>query len=404
MQILALNTGSSSLKFALFDVLPTDGAAGGDSRRCTRIRHGLIEGIGRAPGAIRISEDGGDARSTDVEIPDRDAALRWLVTELDRDGVWSGVAAVGHRFVHGGLEYREPVLVTRRVRDKLESLIPLAPAHLPGEIAALDAIARWSPSLPQVACFDTAFHAALPREARLYGIPRWLAEEGVVRYGFHGLSYEYVTTELRDRGQLGARTVVAHLGSGSSMAAIADGRSIDTSMGFTPIGGFVMSTRSGDIDPGILLYLLRERSMSVNDVATMVRSSGGLLGLSGIASDMRDLLARAANDQRAAEAVTVFCYQIRKFLGAYFAALRGLDTLVFTGGIGENSPKIRAQICHSLECLGIQLDDDANAAGSRVISHPRSAATVYVIRTDEERMIARHTSRIVLQSGGTDHD
>lgn len=404
MQILALNTGSSSLKFALFQSRPTDGAVGDGWQHCTRLRHGAIEGIGRAPSAIRTSEDGGDTRSVDAEIPDRDAALHWLITELDRDGVWSEVAAVGHRFVHGGLEYREPALVTPRVRAALASLIPLAPAHLPGEIAALDAIARASPSLPQVACFDTAFHATIPLEARLYGIPRELAEEGVVRFGFHGLSYEYVTTELHDRGQLGARTVVAHLGNGASMAAIADGKSIDTSMGFTPIGGFVMSTRSGDIDPGILLYLLRERSMSVDDVAALVRGSGGLLGLSGTASDMRDLLARSPSDQRAADAVTVFCYQIRKFLGAYVAALCGLDTLVFTGGIGENSPEIRARICHSLECFGIQLDDEANAAGGGIISTSGSSATVHVIRTDEESMIARHTSRVLLQSGGADHD
>jgi acetate kinase len=404
VQILALNTGSSSLKYSLFEALTSDGVAGGASQRCTRLRHGAIEGIGRAPSVVRISEDGGDARPVDAEIPDRGAALQWLITELDRDGVWSEIAAVGHRFVHGGLEYRDPVLVTPRVRDALQCLIPLAPTHLPGEIAALDAIARSSPSLPQVACFDTAFHAALPPEARLYGIPRELADEGVIRYGFHGLSYEYVTTQLRDRGQLGARTVVAHLGNGASMAAIANGKSIDTSMGLTPIGGFVMSTRSGDIDPGILLYLLRERSMTVDDVATMVRSAGGLLGISGTASDMRDLLARSASDQRAEDAVAVFCYQIRKFLGAYVAALRGLDTLVFTGGIGENSPEIRARICHSLDCFGIQLDDEANAAGRGIISRPRSPATVHVIRTDEESVIARHTSRIVLQSGGIDHD
>jgi acetate kinase len=404
VQILALNTGSSSLKFALFDALPSDGPPYGDSRRCRRLRHGAIEGIGRERSTIHLGDDGGDARSLEAEIPDRDAALRWLVTELDRDGVWSGVAAVGHRFVHGGLDYREPVLVTPHVRDALERLVPLAPSHLPGEIAALDAIARASPSLPQVACFDTAFHAALPLEARLYGIPRELAEDGVVRYGFHGLSYEYVTTELRDHGQLGARTVVAHLGNGASMAAIANGRSIDTSMGFTPIGGFVMSTRSGDIDPGILLYLLQERSMSVGEVEATVRSTGGLLGLSGTVSDMRDLLARCASDQRAAAAVAVFCYQIRKFLGAYVAALCGLDTLVFTGGIGENSPEIRARICHSLECFGIQLDTDANAAGSRIISRAGSSVTVHVIHTDEESMIARHTARVVRQSGGADHD
>jgi acetate kinase len=404
VQILALNTGSSSLKFALYDTARADRADGGGSHPCERVRHGSIQGIGRTPSTIRVVRDGGEARSLEAEIPDREAALRWLVAELDRDGVWSEVSAVGHRFVHGGLQYREPVLITQSVREALERLIPLAPAHLPGEIAALDAIARSNPSLPQVACFDTAFHSTLPVEARLFGIPRELADEGVVRYGFHGLSYEYVTAELRRRGQPGTRTIVAHLGNGASMAAIADGRSIDTSMGFTPIGGFVMSTRSGDIDPGVLLYLLKQRSMSADQLATVVRSGGGLLGLSGSASDMRDLLARAPSDARAADAVAVFCYQIRKFIGAYVAALCGLDTLAFTGGIGENSPEIRERICGSLECFGIQLDAEANAAGSPIISRGASPVTVHVVQTDEESMIARHTLRVVTQSGGSDHD
>jgi acetate kinase len=255
-----------------------------------------------------------------------------------------------------------------------------------------------------VACFDTAFHADLPREARLFGIPRRLAEAGIVRYGFHGLSYEYVTSTLGARGQLGARTVVAHLGNGASMAAIADGKCVDTSMGFTPAGGFVMSTRSGDIDPGVLLYLLEERRMSVAEVEALVRSTGGLLGLSETASDMRDLLARAASDERAADAVAVFCYQVRKFLGAYVAVLHGLDTLVFTGGIGENAAEIRARVCASLDCFGIELDPDANAAGAPIISRDGASVTVHVVHTDEESVIARQTLRVLRQSAGADHD
>jgi acetate kinase len=405
LRILTLNNGSSSLKFALYDVRrahPTEG--GLCELPCERLRHGSIEGIGRSPGSIRVSQRGGDGRTIEAAIPDRQAALRWLVAELDRDGTWNQLTAVGHRFVHGGLSFREPVLVTRDVRDAIEKLVPLAPAHLPGELAALDAIAHARPSLPQVACFDTAFHADLPREARLFGIPRRLAEAGIVRYGFHGLSYEYVTSTLGARGQLGARTVVAHLGNGASMAAIADGKCVDTSMGFTPAGGFVMSTRSGDIDPGVLLYLLEERRMSVAEVEALVRSTGGLLGLSETASDMRDLLARAASDERAADAVAVFCYQVRKFLGAYVAVLHGLDTLVFTGGIGENAAEIRARVCASLDCFGIELDPDANAAGAPIISRDGASVTVHVVHTDEESVIARQTLRVLRQSAGADHD
>lgn len=404
MQILTLNAGSSSLKFALYEARPgvaPDAPAPGLC--CERVHHGAIQGIGRSPSTIRISHRDDDTRTVDADIPDREAALHWLLAELDREGAWSGLTAVGHRFVHGGLAFRDPVLVTKAVRDAIEQLVPLAPTHLPDELAALDTIARVRPSLPQVACFDTAFHADIPRTARLFGIPRRLAHDGVLRYGFHGLSYEYVTTALRERGQLGARTIIAHLGNGASMAAIADGKSVDTSMGLTPAGGFVMSTRSGDIDPGVLLYLLEERRMPVDEVDAITRSSGGLLGLSETASDMRDLLKSSASDERAADAVDVFCYQIRKFLGAYTAVLCGLDTLVFTGGIGESSPVIRARICDSLECFGIQLDADANAAGEPIISREGSSVKVHVVRTDEESVIARHTLRVVIQSAGADH-
>jgi Acetate kinase len=276
--------------------------------------------------------------------------------------------------------------------------------HLPEELHTIDVMARIAPDLPQIACFDTAFHRELPLEARWYGIPRALAGDGVVRYGFHGLSYEYVVRDLRAQGALGARTIVAHLGNGASMAAVRDGRSIDTSMGFTPIGGFMMGTRSGDLDPGILLYLLRQRSLHIDEVSAMVTESGGLLGLSGTSSDMRDLLTRSTTDHRAAEAVAVFCYQARKFLGAYVAALCGLDTLVFTGGIGENSPEIRARICDALDCLGIRIDTVRNEANASTISAAGAPVNVHVIRTNEELMIALHTARVLESETGEDHD
>jgi acetate kinase len=397
VKLLTLNTGSSSLKFALYEIRPGD--AGVDAAEGMELLdHGTIDRVGDSQAGLQMAHGGGGSDAASAAISTREAVLRSLIAKLDRSGVWKEVAAVGHRFVHGGSTYREPVLVTPAVRNSLEQLVPLAPAHLPGELAALDLIARERPSLPQVACFDTAFHAGMPREARLFGIPRRFADEGVVRYGFHGLSYEYVTTALAERGQLGARTIVAHLGNGASMAAIANGKSIDTTMGFTPVGGFVMSTRSGDIDPGVLLYLLAEWRLPVEEVSALVRVTGGLLGLSETASDMRDLLARTPSDERAAEAVAVFCYQIRKCIGAYVAALRGLDTLVFTGGIGENSPEIRARICDSLDCFGVRLEPEANAAGEGIISPARSPVTVHVVRTDEESVIARQTRRVLLRS------
>lgn len=397
MHVLALNTGSSSLKFAVYDVSRTTGV------EATPLRYGVLDGIGSARSRVRVGPHG-DGPLEEIAIGDQAAALEWLTADLERERLLGQLAAVGHRIVHGGTAYHQSVRITRSVRVSLDALIPLAPRHLPDELCAVDAMARLAPALLQVACFDTAFHSSLPTEARWYGIPRALAEEGVVRYGFHGLSYEYVVNELRTRNALGTRTIVAHLGSGASMAALRDGRSIDTSMGFTPIGGFTMGTRSGDLDPGILLYLLRQRSLSVDEVSAMVTDSGGLRGISGTSSDMRDLLARSATDQRAAEALAVFCYQVRRFLGAYVAVLGGLDTLVFTGGIGENSPVIRERICNALDFFGIRIDESRNSANTGTISVDAAPVAVHVIRTNEELMIARHTARLLESESGDDYD
>jgi len=386
MHVLTLNTGSSSLKFAVYDMDCT--AADGRAP----LHAGAVEGLGGAHVRARIS-DAGDARVSEIDGHDHAAALEWLTHELDRAGLWRRIGAIGHRLVHGGSAYRDPVRITPAVRTALEALVPLAPEHLHDELHAVDVMARLAPDVPQVACFDTAFHRDLPLEARWYGLPRALAEQGVVRYGFHGLSYEYIVLALSAQGALRPRTIVAHLGNGASMAALRDGRSIDTSMGLTPLGGFVMSTRSGDLDPGIMLYLLRERSLSIDEVSSMVTTAGGLRGLSGISGDMRELLARSATDPRAAEAVDVFCYQVRKFLGAYVAALGGLDTLVFTGGIGENAPVIRARICDGLECFGVLLDAERNDKNTTIISANGAPVAVQVIPTNEEIMIAHHTAR-----------
>lgn len=367
-RILALNVGSSTLKFALFDA---DGAGGATERERPR-RGGVV--------AMRDQ---------------RDAVAR-VIAELDHAGALAELAAVGHRIVHGGARYVEPVSMTPDVRADLERLVPLAPEHLPRELGVIDAMAERLPQVPQVACFDTAFHRDLPRVARLFGIPREYAENGVVRYGFHGLSYEYVVEALRREGALPRRLVIAHLGNGASMVAVRDGRSQDTSMGFTPTGGIVMGTRSGDIDPGVLLYLMRERGLSCDEIDRVVNERGGLLGVSETTADMRELLARASRDARAADAVALFAYRVRTTLGGYAAALGGLDALVFTGGIGEHATEVRSRACAGLEWMGLRLDPARNLANAPVISAEGTPVTVRVVPTDEERVIARHAARVVV--------
>jgi acetate kinase len=297
--------------------------------------------------------------------------------------------------VHGGGRFVEPVLVTPAVRSDLDALAPLAPEHLPVELEAVDAFARTFPDAPQVACFDTAFHRRMPAVAQTFALP---PSDGVVRYGFHGLSYEYVVEELNRLGEPAAargRLVVAHLGSGASMAAVRDGVGVDTTMGFTPAGGLVMGTRCGDIDPGVLVHLLRTRGLDAAGLEALVNRQSGLLGVSGTTADMRELLAGEAANPRAALAVELFCYQARKHLGAMAAALGGADALVFTGGMGANSPAVRERICRGTGYLGIELDPARNAADAAVISAAGSRVPVRVVRTDEERMIARHTRRVL---------
>jgi acetate kinase len=281
----------------------------------------------------------------------------------------------------------------------LRALVPIDPNHLPQAIAAIEAVGRAYPAVPQVVCFDTAFHGRMPRVAKLYALPRRLVEEGIIRYGFHGLSYEYVVDELRrvDRAAYEGRVVVAHLGNGASMAAVKEGVGVDTTMGFTPTGGLVMGTRSGDLDPSVPLFLLEERDLTPTEVSDLVNKRAGVLGVSGTSADMRDLLEREAYDGHAAEAVALFCYQAKKFLGALAAALGGLDALVFTGGIGEHAAPVRGRVCEGLGFLGIRLDPDRNAAHAPIISSDDAAVTVRVVPTDEDLMVARHTRRLIEQ-------
>jgi acetate kinase len=296
------------------------------------------------------------------------------------------------------MQHTEPELVTRELLEELHRISPCDPDHLPGEIELIETFRQRHPKLPQVACFDTAFHRAMPRVAKLLPIPRRYDAKGVQRYGFHGLSYAYLIEELARLGDPAAttgRVILAHLGNGASLAAVRDGKSIDTSMGFTPTAGLVMSTRSGDLDPGLAPYLARTEQMTVEQFYEMVNHKSGLLGVSETSSDMRDLLARETHDVRAAEAVALFCYQAKKWIGSFAAVLGGLDALVFAGGIGENAPSIRARVCDGLAFLGVALSESRNAATAGVISTDASPVTVRVIPTDEDLMIARSARRVL---------
>jgi acetate kinase len=340
-----------------------------------------------------------DAHADEVreELQHDDQGAGRLIDWLEARPEFAGVTAVGHRVVHG-LSHAGPVGITPEMLAELRHATPFAPDHLPREIELIDAFATRHPHLPQVACFDTSFHRDMPRVASLLPIPRRFQVRGVRRYGFHGLSYAYLLEALgRAAGPAAARgrVIFAHLGNGASLAAVHQGSSIDTSMGFTPAGGMVMSTRTGDIDPGVVSFLAHSEQMTSPQFHDMVNHESGLLGVSEISSDMRDLLAREADDVRAAEAVGLFCYQAKKWVGAFTAALGGLDTLVFSAGIGERSAPIRARICDGLGFLGIELHDVRNATHAPVISTDASRVTVRVIPTDEEQMIARSVSRLL---------
>jgi acetate kinase len=339
-----------------------------------------------------------DNFSRPVKATDHTEAVGTLMDWIEERSGRDALTAVGHRVVHGGTTYSMPQRITAEMIEKLHRLTPFDPEHLPEEILLTEAFHRRFPDLPQVACFDTAFHQDLPRVARLLPIPRRYEAQGVRRYGFHGLSYAFLMEELaRLAGAAAAqgRVILAHLGNGASLAAVRDGRPVDTSMSFTPTAGVPMSTRSGDLDPGLVWYLASTEKMSAKQYNEMVNFQSGLLGISETSSDMHDLLECEAQDVRASEAVALFCYQVKKWIGAFAAALGGLDTLVFAGGIGENAPIVRARICAGLEFLGIELEEKRNAANGLLISGPGSRVEVRVIRTDEELMIAKTVCRVL---------
>ncbi|MBN2100227.1 MAG: acetate/propionate family kinase [Dehalococcoidia bacterium] len=396
-RILTINGGSSSIKFALFEA--------GDSVR--RLLEGQIQRIGLPEATFRVEGSNHmDSFSRSVTAPDHTVAVGALMDWIEERSGHDALTAAGHRVVHGGSKYSQPQRVAGEMLEELRRLSPFDPEHMPAEIMMVEAFHRRFPDLPQVACFDTAFHHDLPRVARLLPIPRRYEAQGVRRYGFHGLSYAFLMEELARSAGLEAargRVILAHLGNGASLAAVREGNPVDTSMGFTPAAGVPMSTRSGDLDPGLFWYLARTEGLDARQFNEMVNSQSGLLGVSETSSDMRDLLDREAQDVRAAEAVALFCYQVKKWIGAFAAALGGLDTLVFAGGIGENAPAVRARICDGLGLLGIELEAKRNAANEAVISSASGRVAVRVIRTDEELMIAKTVCR-VLGLGGQEED
>jgi acetate kinase len=389
IRVLTINSGSSSLKFSLYTMGQAE----------ARILSGSLERIGLSGGQFHARDPAGNELVNELhEFPDHSTALKMLLIWLEQRFPGQPIEAVGHRVVHGGPTYCEPHLTTPELLTTLEDLVRLAPEHLPHELKAIEAIQASYPGLKQVACFDTAFHRLMPEVAQRFPLPRSLWHEGVLRYGFHGLSYEFIMANLREvAGQQAAegRIIIAHLGNGASMAAVRSGKGIDTTMGLTPAGGLIMGTRSGDLDPGVLLYLLEEKGRSPATVNYLVNQRSGLIGISGISSDMRDLLGREATEPNAAQAIEMYCYQARKHLAALAAALGGLDTLVFTAGVGANSPVIRQRICTGLEFMGVRLDAARNDAGAPIISPDGSPVTVRVMKTDEELMIARHTYRVL---------
>jgi len=392
--VLVLNSGSSSVKFALYR------AAGADAKQ---LFSGQIDNIEYLP-QLSLREASGETSERKLKsFPGpgrtRAEALSFLIDMLSPRAGGAGILAAGHRVVHGGAKFREPVLVDRDVLAVLETFIPLAPLHQPHNLAAIRALLDGAPGLPQIACFDTAFHTTQPRLATLYALPRELEERGVRRYGFHGLSYEYIASVLPDYLADGAqgRVLVAHLGNGSSLCAMRERRSIATSMGFTAVEGLVMGTRPGSLDPGVLLYLLQEMRMDAAAVSDLLYHRCGLLGVSGISHDMRVLL--ASTEPRAAEAVDLYVYRAVTQAGGLVAALDGLDALVFTAGIGEHAAPVRERICRGLAWLGLEFDPAANARDGPRISREGSPVSAWVIPTNEELMIARHTLQVIGQTG-----
>ncbi len=386
--ILTINAGSSSIKFALFKA----------GKIPMRSLQGKIDRIGlKYPELIFYDGKGNQKDALKLKASDNHSAAHFLIDWLEKQIDFSLVMGVGHRVVFG-MKHTEPELITRKLLNELHRISPYDTDHLPAEIELIEAFSQRHPKLPQVACFDTAFHSKMPRVAKLLPIPRRFDSKGIQRYGFHGLSYAYLMEELARVAGIKAangRIILAHLGNGASLAAVHKGKSVDTSMGFTPAGGMMMGTRPGDLDPGVAWYMMKSENLTPEQFNNLINHESGLLGISETSSDMRDLLNKEADDIRAAEAVALFCYQAKKWIGAFATVLGGLDTLVFAGGIGENCPVVRSRICEGLGFLGIRLSAKQNIKNAPIISKEKESVTVRVIHTDEEWMIAKTVSRIL---------
>lgn len=392
--LLVINAGSSSLKFSVFRTRDDGGV--------TAVINGQISGIGTEP-----TFEAKDTHKTPIgaktwtagEKADRTALLGFLLDWIEEHLDGARLLAAGHRVVHGGSGFAQPVLITDAVLDELEALVPLAPLHQPHNLAAIRALAEAHPELPQIACFDTAFHRGQPWQAQTFALPREMTESGIRRYGFHGLSYEYIARRLPEIAPelADARVVVCHLGSGASMCAIHAGKSVDSTMGFTAVDGLPMGTRTGCIDPGVLIYLMRSRGMDADALEKLLYNKSGLLGVSGVSNDMRVLLDSA--DPHAAEAVELFCFRVAKEAGALASSMGGIDAIVFTAGIGERSAPVRARVGEKLAWLGVSIDAERNGANATRISADGSRLPVWVIPTDEEQMIALHTRKVLALAG-----
>jgi acetate kinase len=387
IHILTANCGSSSLRFAVFEL-------GSAERRLLFARY---EGIGLGQGRCCVQDEGGRLLFESLfSLADHETAAQRFLDWLGRQSLGYCIDGVGHRVVHGGVRFTEPVMITPEAEDELGKVGQLDPGHFPPEIRTIRVVRDSFPQLPHIACFDTSFHRQMPAVARMHPLPRELSEQGIVRFGFHGLSHESILQQIAsEAGGADGRIVIAHLGSSASMAAILAGRTMDTTMGFVPNGGLMMGTRSGDLCPGVLLHLLLGKNLSAAEVADLVNCQSGLLGVSGVSRDMRELLKVAATNPRAAEAIDLFCYTARKHLGSLAAVLGGLDTVIFSGGIGENEPVIRRKICEQTDFLGIHLDPARNRQNSSIISADDSRVTVRVMATNEELVIARAAGLIV---------
>lgn len=380
--LLTINGGSSSIKFTLYNV----------DESLTPFLSGKLTGLGLPTASLCVNDSSAGEVTTEVQADNYQQAVAVLLEWFQQHLNINSLQAIGHRIVHGGHQYKKPQWVTKDLLKHLSAITPLDPQHLPGEIQLIEALEQQFPYIKQLVCFDTEFHQTLPNVAKLLPIPRYYFDKGLYRYGFHGLSYQYLMQMLHQHE--GSRInqqkiILAHLGNGASMAAIKNGQSIDTTMAMTPAAGLVMGTRSGDLDPGLFGLLNRSESMTEQQFETMINQQSGLLGISTTTSDMQQLLQTRSDDRHAEEAIDVFCYQAKKQIGAYAAALGGLDTLVFSGGIGENVAEIRSQICEQLTFMGIELDRDLNQQNALQISSRQSRVTVWVIPTDEELMIAQ---------------